>query len=128
MQSPPEASGNRTREVIQSVETIFASEEAVDRVVAIQGFSFSGAGDNAALAFVSFKDWSERGEENSADAIAGSANGALFQLKDAIAFALSPPPIQGSARRTALPSGCRIAAVSGRRRSLRRRSTHGSCR
>ena len=95
MQGPPEASGNRTREVIQSVETIFASEEAVDRMVTIQGYSFSGAGDNAGLAFVSFKDWSERGEENSADAIAGRANGALFQLRDAIAFALSPPAISG---------------------------------
>jgi multidrug efflux pump len=95
MQGPPEASGNRTRDVIQSVETIFGSEEAVDRMVTIQGYSFSGAGDNAGLGFVTFKDWSERSEENSADAIAGRANGALSQLKDAIAFALSPPPIQG---------------------------------
>jgi len=61
----------------------------------VNGFSFSGAGDNAGLAFITFKDWSERDANNSAQAIANRANGALFGLKDAISFALSPPAIQG---------------------------------
>src|SRR5690606_12897244 len=33
--------------------------------------------------------------EDSATALSARVNGALFQLKDAMAFALSPPPIQG---------------------------------
>ena len=96
MQAPSEASGSRTQDVIEQVEQIFGKEEAVERVVAVSGFSFAGSGQNAGLAFVSLKDWSERGPENSADAIAGRANGQIFgTVKDAMAFSLSPPPIQG---------------------------------
>ena len=95
MQAPPEASANRTIDVIKQVEDAFLSDPAVDRVFAIQGFSFSGAGQNAGLAFVTLKDWSERGPENSAAAIAARANGKLWQIRDGMTFALSPPPIQG---------------------------------
>ncbi|MBX3539784.1 MAG: multidrug efflux RND transporter permease subunit [Chelatococcus sp.] len=95
MQAPPEASGNRTQAIIETAEKHFSEEKAVDRMVMIQGYSFSGAGDNAALSFVTLKDWSERDAGNSADAIAGRANGALFQIRDAMAFALSPPAITG---------------------------------
>ncbi|WP_274631084.1 efflux RND transporter permease subunit [Arvimicrobium flavum] len=95
IQGPPESSSNRTRAIAENVETIFMGEEAVDRMIVINGFSFSGAGQNAGLAFVTLDDWSERDDENSAAAIAGRANRALFQMKDAISFALSPPPIQG---------------------------------
>ncbi len=92
---PPEASSNRTEQTIEKIAGIFDKEEAVDQSVFIRGFSFSGTGDNAGLAFITFKDWSERDENNSANAIANRVNGALFMLKDAISFALSPPPIQG---------------------------------
>ena len=95
MQLPSEATGHRTDEVIQQTEGIFSKEQGVDRIVAINGFSFFGAGQNAALAFVTLKDWAERGPENAAQAIAGRASMAMSQIKDAISFALSPPPIQG---------------------------------
>jgi multidrug efflux pump len=95
MQLPSEATGHRTDEVIAKTEQIFEQEVAVDTIVAINGFSFFGAGQNAGLAFVTLDDWSERGPENSAQAIAGRATGAMSQIKDAISFALSPPPIQG---------------------------------
>jgi multidrug efflux pump len=95
MQTPAESSANRTSDVVKDVEATFEKEPGVDRMVMISGYSFSGAGDNAALAFVTLKDWSERDAENAAAAIAGRANGALSQIKDAISFALSPPPIQG---------------------------------
>jgi len=95
IQTPPEASANRTLEVIKQVEDAFLSDEAVERIFAIQGFSFSGAGQNAGLAFVTLKDWSVRGPENSAAAVAARANAKLWQIRDAVTFALSPPPIQG---------------------------------
>ncbi|KQY12604.1 efflux RND transporter permease subunit [Rhizobium sp. Root482] len=95
MQLPSEATGHRTDEVIEQTEAIFGKEPAVDTIVAISGFSFFGAGQNAALAFVTLDDWSERGPENAAQAIAGRATMAMSQIKDAISFALSPPPIQG---------------------------------
>ncbi|OYR15952.1 multidrug efflux RND transporter permease subunit [Brucella thiophenivorans] len=95
MQAPAEASANRAMNVTDQVDAIFAEEPAVDRRTMIQGFSFSGAGDNAGLAFVTLKDWSERDADNSADALSARMNAKLFQIRDAIAFALSPPPIQG---------------------------------
>ncbi|MNH91974.1 Toluene efflux pump membrane transporter TtgB [compost metagenome] len=95
IQGPPEASANRTIESIKQIEAIFKAEPAVENIVAIQGFSFSGNGANAALAFVTMKDWSERGEGNSVQEIADRANMQLFALKDATTFALSPPPIEG---------------------------------
>jgi multidrug efflux pump len=95
VQGPPEASANRTIASIEKIEAIFKEEEAVKNIVAIQGFSFSGSGANAALMFVTLKDWSERGAGNSVQEIADRANMKMFALKDAATFALSPPPIEG---------------------------------
>ncbi|MDP9839778.1 multidrug efflux pump [Neorhizobium huautlense] len=95
IQGPPEASANRTTASVSQIEEIFRAEPAVKDVIAIQGFSFSGSGANAALMFVTLKDWSERGEGNSAQEIADRVNMSLFGLKDATSFALSPPAIEG---------------------------------
>ena len=93
LQTPPTASANRTDEAIIQAENIFQANDAVENVIAIRGFSFSGTGPNAALMFVTLKDWEDRTQ--SAQEIADMGNMALFGLKDARAFALSPPPIQG---------------------------------
>jgi multidrug efflux pump len=95
VQAPAEASTDRTTEVISQIEQIALKENAVDRIIAINGFSFSGSGQNAGLAFITLKDWDERGPEDSAAALAQRINGQIFGLRDAIAFSLSPPPIQG---------------------------------
>ncbi|MBB5662650.1 hydrophobe/amphiphile efflux-1 (HAE1) family protein [Rhizobium leguminosarum] len=95
VQGPPEASRNRTVASLESIEAIFKKEPAVANVVAIQGFSFSGQGPNAALVFVTLKDWAERGAGNSVQEISNRVNMQLFALKDATSFALSPPPIEG---------------------------------
>lgn len=95
IQTPAEASANRTAAVIQKMEAILAEEQAVQNVVGIRGFSFSGTGQNAGLAFVTLKDWSERGPQDSAEALAARLNGKFRQIVDAQMFALSPPPISG---------------------------------
>ena len=95
IQAPAEASRDRTLQSIQQIEKIFLEEPAVERVIAVSGFSFSGSGQNAGLAFATLKDWSERGPEDSAAAISARINGKLWGLPDAMSFALSPPPIQG---------------------------------
>ncbi|MFC3690823.1 efflux RND transporter permease subunit [Chenggangzhangella methanolivorans] len=95
VQAPSEATGTRTIEAIKKVEEIFMKEKAVADMFAIQGFSFSGNGQNAAIGFPVLKDWSERGPEDSADAISARANAQLFGIKDAQSFSLSPPPIEG---------------------------------
>ncbi|MDT1062191.1 efflux RND transporter permease subunit [Paracoccus sp. CPCC 101403] len=93
VQTPPTASSNRTDEVLSSATQMYLRNDAVENVVAIRGFSFSGQGPNAGLIFVTFKDWADRTQ--SAQDIAGGANMELFTYKDAQAFALSPPPIPG---------------------------------
>ncbi|WP_077962837.1 efflux RND transporter permease subunit [Ensifer adhaerens] len=95
MQLPSEATGNRTTEVVEQAEKIFGQEPAVERIITINGFSFFGTGQNAALAFVTLKDWKERDADNAAQSIAMRATMAMSQIKDAISFALSPPAIQG---------------------------------
>ncbi|MEI4470859.1 efflux RND transporter permease subunit [Frigidibacter sp. MR17.24] len=93
LQAPPAASTQRTDAMVHQAQQIYQGMPEVEDVVGIRGFSFSGQGPNAALMFITFKDWEER--ERSAGQIAGAANGALYGLKDARAFALSPPPIPG---------------------------------
>jgi multidrug efflux pump len=94
IQLPPGATANRTLEVVRQVEAFFLKQPEVAQMVGVIGFSFSGVGQNAALAFVTFKPWDERtGPQSSAQAIAGRAFGALMSVKDAFIFAVSPPPI-----------------------------------
>ncbi|MBG0511641.1 multidrug efflux RND transporter permease subunit [Agrobacterium sp. MOPV5] len=92
---PSEASRERTVETLKQIEGFFKNEPGVANVVAIQGFSFSGNGANSAIMFVTLKDWAERGQGNSAQDISNRINMQLFGLKDAMSFALSPPPIEG---------------------------------
>ena len=94
VQLPPGATQERTRAVMEQVETFMLAQPEVQSMVGVLGFSFSGQGQNAALAFVTLKDWSERPEPgNSAQALAGRAFGGLAGIRDAFIFPLSPPPI-----------------------------------
>jgi multidrug efflux pump len=94
VQLPPGATQQRTLGVMQQVEGFLLKQPEVQGMVSVLGFSFSGQGQNAALAFVTLKDWSERvGPEHSAQALAGRAFGALMGVRDAFIFPLSPPPI-----------------------------------
>ncbi|MCB8746641.1 efflux RND transporter permease subunit [Rhodoferax sp. U2-2l] len=94
VQLPPGATQERTLEVMKQVEGFILSQPEVKSMVGVLGFSFSGQGQNAALAFVTLKDWAEReGPGSSAEALAGRAFGALSGIRDAFIFPLSPPPI-----------------------------------
>ncbi|UXN02647.1 efflux RND transporter permease subunit [Bartonella sp. HY406] len=93
---PPEASSNRTNEVLSQIDKIFAGNDAVDHVIGVRGFSFSGSGANAAIVFVTLKDWSERGKGQSAQDIVNWTNGQLASIKDVSQiFAVLPPAIDG---------------------------------
>jgi multidrug efflux pump len=94
VQLPPGAAQERTRTVLQQVEDYMLKQPEVANIITVAGFSFSGRGQNAGIAFVMLKDWSERGgAEHSAQALATRAFGALMGVRDAFIFALSPPPI-----------------------------------
>lgn len=94
VQLPPGATIERTTQVMEKVEGFMLKQPEVQSMVGVLGFSFSGEGQNAALAFVTLKDWSERkGPGQDADSLAGRAFGALSGVRDAFIYPLSPPPI-----------------------------------
>jgi multidrug efflux pump len=94
VQLPPGATQGRTLAVMQQVEGFMLKQPEVQSMVAVMGFSFSGQGQNAGLAFVPLKDWSERkGPEHSSHGLAARAFGALMGVRDAFIFALAPPSI-----------------------------------
>ncbi|TFY96176.1 efflux RND transporter permease subunit [Ramlibacter humi] len=94
VQLPPGATLERTTSVMEQVEGFILKQPEVQSMVGVLGFSFSGQGQNAGLAFVTLKNWDERkGEQHSAGAVAGRAFGALLGIRDAFIFPLSPPPI-----------------------------------
>jgi multidrug efflux pump len=94
VQLPPGATQARTLSVMQQVEGFILKQPEVQEMVSVLGYSFSGLGQNAALAFITLKDWDTRkGPEHSAQAVAGRAFGALMGVHDAFIYPLSPPPI-----------------------------------
>jgi multidrug efflux pump len=99
IQLPPGATQARTLNVVQQVESYMLKQPEVESMVGVVGFSFSGAGQNAGLAFVTLKPWDERhGPEHSAQSLAARAFGALSKVRDAIIFPTSPPPIRDLGR------------------------------
>ena len=97
VQAPPGATMPRTQRALDVVRDHFLKDEAAatTSVFTVAGFSFSGQGQNAGLAFIKLKDWEERsGAENGAQALAGRAMGAFSKYTDAQIFALVPPAVQ----------------------------------
>ena len=96
VQAPVGATQQRTNRVLDQVQSYFltAEKQNVETVFTVQGFSFSGTGQNSGIGFVLLKDWSERKKaEQSVTAIAGRAFGPLMQIKDALVYAIAPPPL-----------------------------------
>ena len=95
---PAGATNSRTAEVSKQVTDWFLKNEKdnTDVIFTVNGFSFSGSGQNAGMAFVSLKNWSERkGAENTAQAIALRATKELGTIRDATLFAMTPPSVDG---------------------------------
>ena len=90
---PSDASATRTLDVIKQVEAQVMKEPGVDSVTFISGYSFFGQGSMTAQAFITLKDWSKRGPNDSADAIIARSNGLLARIPDARTSLLAPPPI-----------------------------------
>ncbi|MDH4563764.1 efflux RND transporter permease subunit [Pseudomonas sp. BN411] len=95
IQLPPGATRARTDATAQELEGFLQSREAVASSFLVTGFSFSGMGENAALAFPTFKDWSLRGADQSAEAEAQAVNEHFAVPGDGAIMAVTPPPIDG---------------------------------
>ncbi|WP_066682100.1 efflux RND transporter permease subunit [Caulobacter sp. CCH9-E1] len=96
VQLPAGATEQKTQAVLSQVRDHFLKDEkdAVQSVFTVSGFSFSGAGQNAGLAFVRLKDFDHRkAAQLKAQAVAGRAMGAFSQIRDAMVFAVIPPSV-----------------------------------
>jgi multidrug efflux pump len=96
VQLPTGATQQRTLKVLEKLEHHFMDDEKanVASVFTVAGFSFAGNGQNAGLAFVRLKDWSERkNPDQKVKAIAGRAMGAFSQIREAMVFAFAPPAV-----------------------------------
>ncbi|QXQ05693.1 efflux RND transporter permease subunit [Sphingosinicellaceae bacterium] len=95
---PAGATAERTDAVAHQIENYFLTDEKknVASLLSIQGFGFSGSGQNAGLAFGNLAPFSDRGDKaDSAEAITGRATMKLAAIRDAQIFALTPPAISG---------------------------------
>ncbi|MGJ5042287.1 MULTISPECIES: multidrug efflux RND transporter permease subunit [unclassified Bradyrhizobium] len=93
VQTPADSSYARTQAAVEAVERYLAKREGIEDVTFLTGFSYAGQGVNTAQAFISLKDWSERGKRDSAAALVADINRDLAGLRDAKITALQPPPI-----------------------------------
>ena len=93
---PPGATQAQTIKQIEAMEQHFLEQEgdAIQDLVTVLGFNFSGTGQNTASAFISLKDWKQRpGAEMSSDAIVNRANQVFFQIKQAWVVAFGPAAV-----------------------------------
>ncbi len=94
IQLPAGATQERTLEVLTQVEKYYLAQKEVEHVIGVAGFSFFGRGQNAAIAFVRLKDWDQRpSSDSSSVSMVGKANMTFFRIKQAMIFAVNPPPI-----------------------------------
>ncbi|UYY58199.1 efflux RND transporter permease subunit [Sphingomonas sp. S2-65] len=97
VQGPSGATTARTQKGLDLVRDHFLQNAggAIRGVYTVNGFSFSGTGQNSGIAFIPMKEWKDRpGAENRAQAIVGRAMGAFSQYKDGLIFAVIPPAVQ----------------------------------
>ncbi|ELD3601881.1 efflux RND transporter permease subunit [Salmonella enterica] len=96
IQLPSGATQERTQKVLDQVTHYYLNNEKAnfESVFTVNGFSFSGQGQNSGMAFVSLKPWEERnGEENSVEAVIARATRAFSQIRDGLVFPFNMPAI-----------------------------------
>lgn len=95
--TPSGATAERTLETIKKIEDYVLDKEKdnVEHLFTLVGFSFSGVAQNTGFGFVGLKDWSQRTRpDQTVFSISQRITGSLMSIKDAITFAIFPPPIR----------------------------------
>ncbi|MDH0958877.1 multidrug efflux RND transporter permease subunit TMexD [Pseudomonas chengduensis] len=95
IQLPPGATRERTSAAGEELEEFLMGRDAIETSFLVLGFSFSGMGENAAIAFPLLKDWSERDTTQSPEAESAAVNQHFANLDDGAMMAVPPPPIEG---------------------------------
>jgi len=92
IQLPTGATSERTLDVVKAYEAHVASRPALDANLVVLGFSFSGSGPNAAMAFTMLKDWDQRHGATAAEE-AELAQQAMADTVEGTVMSLMPPAI-----------------------------------
>ncbi|WP_395143610.1 efflux RND transporter permease subunit [Moraxella atlantae] len=99
IQLPAGSTQSDTQAVLDKVNNYFLTQEKdnIKSIFTVNGFSFTGQGQNVGLGFVRLIDWENRpGAERTAQAVAGRAMGYFMtQVNEASVYAITPPSIQG---------------------------------
>src|SRR5260221_283428 len=95
VQLPPGATTERTKAMVKDMEDYIQGRPATAQAEFLMGYSFSGMGQNAALAFVTLKDWSVRGAGQASWDEVQAFNQRFASLSDGTVMAVDPPPIDG---------------------------------
>jgi len=93
---PANSTLEQTQNVLDQVKDYFLTDDkdAVDSIMTISGFGFSGRGQNAGLAFVKLKDWELRNRSDlKAEAVVGRAMRTFSKIRDAMVFVFPPPAV-----------------------------------
>ncbi|MGF6424265.1 multidrug efflux pump [Lelliottia sp. 489] len=96
VQLPAGATQTRTQQILDQVQQYYLTKEKanVESVFTVNGFSYSGQGQNSGMAFISLKPWDERpGAENGVAAIVGRASKAFSHIKDGMVYPFNLPAI-----------------------------------
>lgn len=89
---PAGATAERTRRIVAAYEAHTATRPDITESTVILGFGFSGSGPNAAQAFTSLKDWSDR--KVTVDEEIAAAEAAMADIPEGTAMIMKPPAIE----------------------------------
>jgi hydrophobe/amphiphile efflux-1 (HAE1) family protein len=93
---PANSTLEQTKKVLDGVRNHFLTKEkdAVESIMTVAGFSFSGRGQNVGLAFVKLKDWELRNRPDlKAEAVVGKAMRTFSKIRNAMVFVFPPPAV-----------------------------------
>ena len=94
VQLPPGATKERTQAVMRQMYRVLSRDNAMEGLLQVTGFSFQGSGENAGMAFIKLKDWSQR--DVGAVQFIRNANMQLHQqIRDAQIFIVNVPTVSG---------------------------------
>ncbi len=93
---PANSALEQTEEVLDTVREHFLTDakDAVESIMTVAGFSFSGRGQNVGMAFVKLRDWALRDRPDlKAESVVGKAMGVFSKIRKAMVFVFPPPAV-----------------------------------
>lgn len=92
-QLPTGATSERTLDVVKAYESYIATRPGIASNMMIQGFSFAGSGQNAAMGFTTLKDWKERNGVTAQEEVL-LAQEAMQHTAEGTVMGMLPPAIE----------------------------------